>query len=218
MPGNKAEESLPALSGIQFEKGLARLGGNRDLFEKLLLQFRDSHKGAVGEIKTALEEEDMELAARIAHTVKGVAANLGAEDLSASAGVLEKQIKEGDARPEDNALEQFRTHLNEVLEGLEALGPQADDEGTTGPEAQGPAGSVDRAVVEPLLAEVANLLESDLIEATNRLEVLGEHLGASFLGDEFKQLVGHVEGFDTDSAMKSLEHIAQTLDLTLNEE
>ncbi|MBW1945339.1 MAG: response regulator, partial [Deltaproteobacteria bacterium] len=99
---DKVEEPLPVLPGIQFEKGLARLGGNRDLFEKLLLQFRDSHRDTVMEIKTALEADDKELAARLAHTVKGVAANLGGEDLSSSAGALEKKIKEGDARPEDS--------------------------------------------------------------------------------------------------------------------
>ena len=170
------------------------------------------------EIKTALEADDKELAARLAHTVKGVAANLGGEDLSSSAGALEKKIKAGDARPEDSVLEQFGAHLHEVLEGLEVFARQKVDEGQEKMAAQDQATSIDRAVVGPLLVEVAGLLESDLIEAMNRLEVLGEHLGTSSLGNEFKQLVSHVEGFDTDSAMKRLEHIAQTLNMTLKED
>ena len=215
---DKGEKSLPVLPGIHFEKGLARLGGNRDLFEKLLLQFRDSHRDTVMEIKTALEEDDKELAARLAHTVKGVAANLGGEDLSSSAGALEKKIKEGDARPEDSVLEQFGVRLHEVLEGLEAFGPREEDEGQAKMTEQDQGTSIDRAAVGPLLVEVAGLLESDLIEAMNRLQVLGEHLGTSSLGNEFKQLVSHVEGFDTDSAMKNLERIAQTLNMTLKED
>jgi polar amino acid transport system substrate-binding protein len=216
---DQVEEPLPALPGILFQKGLARLGGNRGLFEKLLLQFRDSHREAVSEIKTALEEDDKELAARLAHTVKGVAANLGAEDLSASAGKLEKKIKEGNARPEDSALAQFGTHLNQVLKGLEALGPREDDreKAASVPEQDRPA-TVDRAVVGPLLRELAWLLESDLIEAMDRLEDLEGHLAASSVGEAFQELVGHVQGFDTDRAMKNLEDIAQALDMNLKEE
>jgi uncharacterized protein YicC (UPF0701 family) len=47
----------------------------------------------------------------------------------------------------------------------------------------------------------------------NRLEALKQHLVNSSVSEEFKQLEKHVEEFDTDSALKSLEAIGRSLDL-----
>jgi len=59
------------------------------------------------------------------------------------------------------------------------------------------------------------LLESDLTEAMNRLEALKQHLANSSVYEDFKRLEKQVEGFDTDSALKSVETIARRLDIEL---
>ena len=68
------------------------------------------------------------------------------------------------------------------------------------PAAEAP---VDREAVKTLLQEIAQLLESDLTEAMNRLEALKQHLANSSVNEEFKRLEKQVESFDTDSALKS---------------
>ena len=69
--------------------------------------------------------------------------------------------------------------------------------------------------MKSLLQEMAQLLESDVTEAMNRLEALKQHLANSSVHEEFKRLEKQVEGFDTDSALKSVETIAGKLDIEL---
>jgi hypothetical protein len=61
---------------------------------------------------------------------------------------------------------------------------------------------------------MSRLLETDLMEAMNCLENLRPHLEHSPAGEEFRRLEKHVEGFDTDSALKSIENIAMALDIS----
>ena len=75
--------------------------------------------------------------------------------------------------------------------------------------------SVDKQAVKLLLREMARLLESDLTEALKRLEDLRQHLTHSSADEEFKRLEKQVEGFDTDSAVKSVEAIARALEIAM---
>ena len=78
----KVPNILPAeLPGISIASGLGRVAGNRQLYTKLLCKFKDGQEDAVDQIKAALQEGDVETAARIAHTVKGVSGNLGGDNL-----------------------------------------------------------------------------------------------------------------------------------------
>ena len=71
------EMALPEISGIKVADGLNRVAGNRRLYRDLLGQFAAKQGDAAAQISTALESKDLKLAERIAHTVKGVAGNLG---------------------------------------------------------------------------------------------------------------------------------------------
>ncbi len=64
------------------------------------------------------------------------------------------------------------------------------------------------------LPRMGELLKSDLMEAMNRLEALEKHLANSAVWEEFSQLKKHIDGFDTDSAVKSFQEIAQKLTVT----
>ena len=80
---NASNLSVPDMPGISFSDGLARLGGNLKLYKKLLSQFYSSNTDTVDDLKTAISNGDDKTAIRLAHTVKGVAANLGANQLAA---------------------------------------------------------------------------------------------------------------------------------------
>jgi hypothetical protein len=126
---------------------------------------------------------------------------------------LEKAIKEGEGDMLDDRIATFASHLQVVMGGIKAFEKREAE----GKEAAIPAGegTVDKEAVKALLQEMAQLLESDLMEAMNRLEALGQHLRNSPVREEFKQLEGHVEGFDTDSALKTLDDIVTSLDISL---
>jgi len=205
---------LPAsLPGISVQKGLKTVMGNEKLYRKLLGKFLESNKGVVAEIKEALKKEDMETAARLAHTVKGVAGNLGADELFPVAADLEKAIKQGETDALDALIDTFEVHLNIVLDGIQDLEQrQAAQRQTETPQTEV---TIDIDAVKPLLVEMAGLLESDLMEAMNRLETLSQHLANSEVWEAFKALEKNVEGFDTDGARESLSKIATKLEIPL---
>jgi two-component system sensor histidine kinase/response regulator len=208
----KGEDILPSeLPGMDLLSGLSRVGGNRPFYVKLLCRFRESHKNMVPEIRAALQSGDRERAGRMAHSVKGVSGNLGADSLYHAAAELEKTIKEG-RKDVDPSLTAFGSQLKIVMDGIKAL--EENMAGQNEPELSTEV-SVDKETVKLLLQEMVRLLESDLTEAMNRLKALRQHLAHSSAHEAFKRLEKQVEGFDTESALKSLEAIARVLDIAL---
>jgi hypothetical protein len=94
---------------------------------------------------------------------------------------------------------------------------ELEDRDAAAKQADAPAEEVtiDINAVKPLLVELAELLDSDLMEAMNRLDALEQHLGSSKVREEFSQLTKHINGFDTDGAKESLTNIAQQIDVSL---
>ena len=83
---------------INTAEGLSRVGGSMVLYKKLLGKFTDGHY--LDELDGFLTAGDMEGATRSAHTIKGVAANLGLTALTAAALKLETFLKNGEIHPE----------------------------------------------------------------------------------------------------------------------
>ena len=86
-------DDLPSIPGLDAKDGLSRVAGNRKLYLKLLRQFVEQQGPAVEQITTALAQGDVALAERLAHTLKGVAGNIGAK---AGSG---RRRRSGEAHP-----------------------------------------------------------------------------------------------------------------------
>ena len=206
----KVQDILPAqLPGISIASGLGRVAGNRQLYAKLLCKFKDGQKNAVYQIKAALQLGDMETATLRAHTVKGVSGNLGGDNLYQAASELEKAIKEG--KNLDLVMAEFDSQLKVVIDGIRVVEERLTSQKE--PEVSGAEAPVDREAVKTLLQEIAQLLESDLTEAMNRLEALNRLLANSLVKEDFKRLEKQIESFDTDTALKTLETIAGKLEI-----
>ncbi len=211
--GDEMDDVLPStIPGIVVASGLSRVGENRKLFMKLLIKFREGHKSSLEEIIEALSAGDSITATRLAHTVKGVSGNLGAEQLYRSAADLENAIKD-DREGLDKLLAEFGYQLKVVMDGIEDF--EQNRVGDTGHKETMLEVQIDREAVKALLQEMAPLLESDLIEAMNRLEALKVRLMNSLVREDFQRLEKQVEGFDTDSAMNTVKIIAEKLDIEL---
>ena len=83
------------LPGIDINRALIRLGGNKRLLVKLIREFRSDYSSISEEIKDALEKGTPDTALRLSHTVKGVAGNISALELSTAAADLEREISKG---------------------------------------------------------------------------------------------------------------------------
>ncbi|MBF0158705.1 MAG: response regulator [Magnetococcales bacterium] len=94
-PAQSDQESVPVIPGLDTQGGLRRMAGNVSGYRALLTKFRTNQGQADQAIRAALVDNDQNRAAILAHTLKGVAATVGAEALQAEAYVLEQGIKTG---------------------------------------------------------------------------------------------------------------------------
>jgi len=78
---------------IDIKDALNRVGGNMDLYKRLLKRFVEGSQ--LDELNKVLQEGNSEDAARLAHTIKGVSANLSLIKLQSITADLELIIKDG---------------------------------------------------------------------------------------------------------------------------
>jgi HPt (histidine-containing phosphotransfer) domain-containing protein len=81
---------------IDLEAAKPRFGGDMTFFVELLGEFMGQIEERCQGMHAALESQDAPELARLAHNLKGAAANFSAENLAAAAKDLEVQAKNGD--------------------------------------------------------------------------------------------------------------------------
>ena len=116
-----ADLDIPDLPGIDVDAGLKRVGGNKKLYVRLLAKFREDYTNADKKIKDLLSAGERVEAQRLAHTVKGVAGNIGATVLQETAGEVESAVRQ---ELDDRALESlgpFSDELSKVIGALAEL-------------------------------------------------------------------------------------------------
>src|SRR5262249_13958153 len=137
----KAEDELPAINGLDTKDGLTRVAGNRKLYLKLLRMFVEEQGQALERIAAALAKEEASVAERLAHTLKGVAGNIGAKGVQMAAGSLEKAIRDKlPCAAVESAKQAVAATLDPLIAQLRATDGSADR--------QSPA-KVAAAVVDP---------------------------------------------------------------------
>jgi CheY-like chemotaxis protein len=92
-----ADEALPEIEGVDVAGALKRVAGNKRLYRSLLEQFATKQSDTDVRIGEALANGDREVAERLAHTLKGIAGNIGIGAVQAAAAKVEKGIREGDS-------------------------------------------------------------------------------------------------------------------------
>jgi len=117
----KISTELYELEGIDVQAGLARMAGNEKLYQKLLKKFAKSQVNCLTEITSALDKKDNSLALRLAHTLKGVAGNIGATELYTRAEKLEICINEENSLEIPDLVESTQDELSLVIDSIVTL-------------------------------------------------------------------------------------------------
>jgi HPt (histidine-containing phosphotransfer) domain-containing protein len=119
--------TIPNIPGINTQAGLKRMGGNKKGYLKLLAKFRSNQGETDKYIITALKEQDMHSAELHAHTLKGVAATIGAVELEEKARNLESAIKDRSSLEQiDLLLKPTAKELAIICETLDKILPKED--------------------------------------------------------------------------------------------
>ncbi|EML0344268.1 response regulator, partial [Vibrio vulnificus] len=91
-PASADEDDLPTLSGINIKEAIFNTGGNKESYLSILSRFLEMQLEELPMFKEVVEKEDWDMASRMAHTLKGAAANLGVTPLAQLAVKMEKSI------------------------------------------------------------------------------------------------------------------------------
>ncbi|MGL1901634.1 MAG: response regulator [Fibrobacterales bacterium] len=118
----KSNEELPALeiAGINTVEGINRVAGNRELYYSLLNKFIDNNRNFMNDIMRTIDSDDFDAAEKIAHALKGVAGNIGAELLFNAVRVLDDALKGAttDSSTIKSYLKAVEKELSIVFEGI----------------------------------------------------------------------------------------------------
>lgn len=102
--------------GADYKKTIARFMGNEKMYMKFLdMLFKDPSMEKLGE---ALKERNYEEAFTVAHTLKGVAANMGLDPLLERVCVIVEPLRLGEAREDYPAIYQEIEEEFQRVEGL----------------------------------------------------------------------------------------------------
>jgi PAS domain S-box-containing protein len=200
------QESIPQIKGVDVATALKRVAGNVRLYRNLLEQFVAKQSDADVQITAALEKGDRESAQRLAHTLKGVAANIGIEGVQVAAASVEKAIRENDP-----ALEAFISELRSVMYPQMAAIRKAGGEK---PPAQAPAQSFNAEAASRAIATLMSLLEANDGDAGDAAEVVASAVGGRIEASRLAALRAAIEEFDFEAAQTQLSQIAADCDLS----
>ena len=208
-----AGSELPvSLAGIDIQAGLERIGGNQEAYRKILIRFFRNNQEAVSNIQTALENCDPETAGKLAHTIKGVAGNIGADEVYHSMEAVEAALKKSDLTRVRPLLDKAAHHLHVVLDAIRPLADHADACNEPG-EAGLKGDAFDREEILKRLEELAEWIEMDVTEARVRLDELKGMLGPA---PEIQAIAEALEDYDSDAALEAIQRLSAIMDETMN--
>jgi len=170
-PHNRAPDGDPlppalfTLQGLNARTGLALANHKPALYTSLLRRFAATQQNVVQHIRDAYARDDHAEAERLAHTLKGLAASLGAEALSTCATELEQTLRSQTIKTVallDVPLAHSATELQRLLTGLHRI-PGLLDQPVRAPPA---ALSADqREATQAVIKNLQRLLADDNFEA-----------------------------------------------------
>jgi CheY-like chemotaxis protein len=192
---------LPPLPGLDVVASLDRLQGNKRLYLKLLRQFSKHYVNFDQQLTHLLSDEDSEPFIRMAHTIKGLAGNIGADKLRIIAARAEQEFEHSDKR--ESIVDPLRAQVATVVAQLRATLP---DEANIAPP-----GTLDSIAAINSLEELSAMLEEYDVAVGDFFQQYCASLNTPVLAPELALLRIAIEGYDYDQAMIHVSAMIKTL-------
>ena len=191
-------EGLPALPGLNVRAALHRLGDDKDIYLSLLQRFSASQADCAERIRAALDAGHDADAERIAHSVRGAAANLGATAVQEAAGVVELALRKG--TPDETARLALAARMAALTALLAQALPVAGDQIL--PEAA--TGTLDETALDEALATLIRLVEHSDGTAPTYFRQIRGRLAARIGVDRAGEIAEALQHYDYDHALACL--------------
>ena len=179
---------------------MATTQNNAKLYHKLLRRFCENQKDFVSKFKTAFANDHGE-AHRQAHTLKGVAGNIGARDLYNLSHELEQLCADKGSSDHhvENAINKLSLQLYSIIDGIESWLSQ-EDTSTQNTE-------FDEQKIQALLAELDEQISNYDTEASETLSQITVMAIPEHCKDDIKELEKALEEYDFDEAQQGLSNL-----------
>ena len=192
-PAARQGVSFEAVAGLDAALGLRQVLGREPLYHHLLARFAAGQAGAPVRLAEAIAAADWEQAERLAHTLKGVSAQIGALELSELARRLEQALRE---RAPQKVLEPLQADISRSLPPLiDVITRRLPRE-----EGNGTAAAFDPQQWSWLRGRLIGLLEQDDTESLSLFEANRSLLQAA-LGPHYEPLATALDHFDFEQAL-----------------
>jgi len=199
---------LSGLDSLDTVDGLSRCMGNLDLYQRLLKGFAKTQHDFATQFAAAPERE---AAIRVAHTLTGLAGNIGATRLHQAVSQLEAHMHSTPADDPNDLRAQVQSELALTLDALQAV--LADIHRLNTPK---PAISSHQRIelsdpeLQQRLAALSELVDDNDAQARDSLEALAQHAQALQTHPLMQQLQRALERYDFDDAAQALRGLRHT--------
>ncbi|MBF0487808.1 MAG: response regulator [Nitrospirae bacterium] len=198
------DDKLPNIVGLEISNALNRVGGNVTLLRKLIVRFRETQADVITRIKSAYEKSDFETATREAHTLKGLAGNIGAAKMFDLAATLEGILNRGGTGSVSEAIEEAETELNGLLGRISMEMPH--EAGAVRPPV-----ALDMDALSGDLRKLAAFLADDDSQAADMIDCVVDMLKSVGHSGVAKRVQTSITNFDYEEALTLLKEIAVTV-------
>jgi CheY-like chemotaxis protein len=182
-----------AIPGLDREQGLKHLANRSAMYERLLRTYAQDRNRDMAHLRESLAAGDRREAQRLAHSLKGSSATLGAVAVQACAAELEAAIKAGRSPEEcESSLAAVESTFATLAHAILAQPPEAV-----------PSGTADPAGLRDAVERLATLLASGDIAARSVLQEYEALLRVTF-GEAAERLAGQIDAFAYEQALETL--------------
>jgi two-component system, sensor histidine kinase and response regulator len=154
----------------------------------LLVKFHQENQDITEQIQQAFEQKDNELVQRLAHTVKGVAGNIGEKDIQKAGEVVDLGVKNGALDGIQKSIQTLKEKIDIPMMLLSDIVNIQKNEGSD--EKEKPKGSSDQ--LSALLKELESLLKKRKPKPCKEVMVKIEQFDWS---EDLIDLVNDLDGF-----------------------
>jgi PAS domain S-box-containing protein len=186
--------SIPNIDGIDTKAGLAIAQNNTQLYQHLLLKFKNKYANALEPIVAAVNHGDFDRVEQLAHTLKGVASNIGAKQLYSLCQTLEDGARQHDVK--QSTLAQSSDELNRIQISLKQLHvPELVNE------------NFEISACKALLTQLKIDVESYDVAAVDTIQTLLSMTAQQTYHQQLKSIMEKVEIYEFDEAAILLKGI-----------
>ena len=203
VPSDKDETIREELVVWDKDAALKRLLGDEELLLTVIAAFLDDIPTRMDEIQQVLQEGDCEKIYRLAHSIKGIAGNIGGLCLQQQAALLEAVARENKLESAQKLLPDLQRISQQLTERLIQFQIEQSDRSLLQTSI-----ITNEELISKLQDLEVRLQQNDYIEP-EELSPLKRTSMKTEVQDLLTKLVEQIRQFRTDEAIKTLEKIAQ---------